>query len=111
MSSILKPGARILYMKVGTHADEPLTAIFARKMKEIEDEGVAFWGYGGGTCHPVNVVQPFAKSFEEQNGTIYLCMEPMNSRHFAPAVRADEFSIDGIAWKPVPRGITVTGSR
>jgi hypothetical protein len=111
MSSILKPGARILYMKVGTHADEPLTAILARKMKEIEDEGVAFWGYGGGTCHPVNVVQPFAKSVEEQNGTIYLCMEPMNSRHFAPAVPADEFSVDGIEWKLVPRGITVTGSR
>jgi hypothetical protein len=111
MSTIIKPGARILYMKVGTHADEPLDAILARKMKEIEDEGVSFWGYGGGTCHPVTMVQPFAKAFEEQNGTIYLCMQPMNSSHFAVTVRADEFSVDGIEWKPVPRGINVTGSR
>ena len=111
MSSIIKPGARILYMKVGTHADEPLDAIFARKIKEIEDEGQAFWGYGGGTCHPLTVVQPFARSFEEQNGTIYLCMQPMDSRHFALSVRAEEFSVDGIKWEPVPRGINVTGSR
>jgi hypothetical protein len=111
MSTIIKPGARILYMKVGTHADEPLDAILARKIKEIQDEGVSFWGYGGGTCHPVTMVQPFAKTFEEQNGTIYLCMQPMNSKHFAVTVRAEEFSIDGIEWKPVPRGINVTGSR
>jgi hypothetical protein len=111
MPSIIKPGARILYMKVGTHADEPLDTIFARKMKEIENEGVAFWGYGGGTCHPTTMVQPFAKSFEEQNGTILLCMQPMNSKHFAVTVRAEEFSVDGIGWEPVPRGINVTGSR
>lgn len=111
MSSIIRPGARILYMKVGTHADEPLDKIFARKMKEIEQEGVAYWGYGGGTCHPVNTVQPFAASFEEQGGTIYLCMHPMNSRHFAPSARADEFSVDGISWQPIPPGINVTGSR
>lgn len=111
MSSIIKPGARVLYMKVGNHASEPLDKILERKTKEIEDEGVAFWGYGGSTCHPVTVVQPFAKSFEEQGGTIYLCMEPMESKHFAPSVRAEEFSIDGANWKPIPAGINVTGSR
>ena len=111
MSSILKPGARVLYMKIGKHADEPLDEILKRKTKEIEDEGVAFWGYGGSTCHPVNMVQPFAKSFEQEGGTIYLCMEPMNSKHFAASVRAEEFSIDGISWKAIPAGINVTGSR
>lgn len=111
MPPIIKPGAGILFMKVGTHADEPIDAIFARKIKEIEDAGMAFWGYGGGTCHPTNVVQPFAKSFEEQNGTIYLCMEKMNSSHFAVTARAEEYSEDGFGWKPVPVGINVTGSR
>ncbi|MGB8768940.1 MAG: hypothetical protein WCC92_04955 [Candidatus Korobacteraceae bacterium] len=111
MSSIIKPGVRVLYMKVGTHADEPLDKIFARKMKEIEAEGVAFWGYGGSTCHPVTMVQPFAKSFEEQGGSIYLCMQPMESRHFAPSVRAEEFSVDGIKWQPISPAINVTGSR
>jgi hypothetical protein len=111
MSTIIKPGSRILYMKVGNHASESLDIILGRKLKEIEDEGIAFWGYGGSTCHPTTVVQPFAKSFEEEGGTIYLCMEPMESKHFAPSVRAEEFSIDGISWKSVPAGINVTGSR
>lgn len=111
MSTIITPGARVLYMKVGTHADEPLDKIFARKAKEIEEEGVAFWGYGGSTCHPVTMVQPFAKSFEEQGGTIYLCMQPMDSKHFAQTVRAEEFSVDGMQWRPIPAAINVTGSR
>ncbi len=111
MFSIIKPGSRVLYMKVGNHASEPLDKILERKTKEIEDEGMAFWGYGGSTCHPVTVVQPFARSFEEQGGTIYLVMEPMDSKHFAPAVRAEEFSIDGLNWKPIPAGVNVTGSR
>jgi hypothetical protein len=111
MSIILKPGSQIFYMKVGNHASESLEKILKRKRKEIEDEGIAFWGYGGSSCHPINVVQPFAKSFETAGGTIYLCMEPMESKHFALDVRAEEFSVDGMNWQPVPLGINVTGSR
>jgi hypothetical protein len=111
MSLNLKPGSRIFYMKVGNHASESLEKILKRKRKEIEDEGIAFWGYGGSSCHPITVVQPFVKSFEANGGVIYLCMEPMESKHFAPDVRAEEYSVDGINWKPVPPGINVTGSR
>jgi hypothetical protein len=111
MSLTIKPGSHVLYMKVGNHASEPLDVILERKLKEIADEGIAFWGYGGSTCHPTTVVQPFAKSFEAAGGTIYLCMEPMESKHFAPSVRAEEFSIDGFSWQPIPAGIHVTGSR
>jgi len=111
MSSIIKPGAGVLFMKVGTHAQESLDAILARKTKEIEDAGVAFWGYGGNTCHPETMVQPFAKSFHERSGVVYLCMHPMESRHFAPQVGADEYSIDGITWRPVPKGVNILGSR
>jgi len=50
MSSILSPGQGVLYMKVGTHAQEPLEEIIKRKTKEIEDAGYAMWGYGGSTC-------------------------------------------------------------
>jgi hypothetical protein len=111
MSLVIKPGSRILYMKVGNHASESLDTILKRKLKEIEDEGIAFWGYGGSTCHPTTVVQPFARSFEAEGGTIYLCMEPMESKHFALSVRAEEFSVDGVTWQSVPVGIHVTGSR
>ena len=111
MSFIFKPGARLLYMKVGTHAEEPLDKILARKLKEIDEAGFAFWGYGGGTCHPVTMVQPFARSYSEAGGKIYLCMQKMDSRNFAPSIRADEFSVDGIQWEPIPSAINVTGSR
>jgi hypothetical protein len=111
MGTIVTPGAGILYMKVGTHALETLDDIIRRKTKEIEEAGVAFWGYGGNTCHPQNMVQPFAKDYEERGQTIFLCMHPMDSKHFAYPVRADEYSIDGIKWEIIPGAINVLGSR
>lgn len=111
MPEIIKPGQGVLFMKVGTHAQESLEDIIERKTKEIEDAGLAFWGYGGNTCHPQTMVQPFARNFERQGGVIYLCMQEMNSKHFAAQIPADEYSTDGIDWKAIPRGITVLGSR
>ena len=98
-------------MKVGTHAREPLEDIIARKTKEIEDAGLAFWGYGGNTCHPQTMVQPFARKYERQGGVIYLCMQPMESKHFAEQIPADEYSADGSQWTRIPRGVKVLGSR
>jgi hypothetical protein len=111
MTEIILPGSGILLMKVGTHAQEPLEDIIARKTKEIEDAGYALWGYGGNTCHPGTMVQPFAKTFEERGKTIYLCMQEMDSKHFAERLRADQFSVDGITWKDIPTAINVLGSR
>lgn len=101
-------GDSILYMKVGTHASEDLSDIIARKRAEIEAEGMAFWGYGGSTCHPLSMVRPFAL---ESAGPIMLVMQPMTSNHFAEPVRAEEYSEDGVRWKPVPSGINCVGSR
>jgi hypothetical protein len=111
MSGIIKPGQGLLYMKVGTHAREPLEDIIARKTKEIEDAGLAFWGYGGNTCHPQTMVQPFARKYERQGGAIYLCMQPMESKHFAEQIPADEYSADGSQWIQIPKGVKVLGSR
>ncbi len=111
MSNVIHPGAGVLYMKVGTHANEPLESIIDRKRKEIEDEGFGMWGYGGNTCHPTTMVQPFAKMFEERGEAIHLCMEEMDSRHFAEQIRADEYSADGQNWLEVPPGIKPLGSR
>ena len=55
MSDIIRPGVGILFMKVGTHAQETLADIIA-KDQEIEDTGYAMWGYGGNTCHPRTMV-------------------------------------------------------
>jgi hypothetical protein len=109
--SIIEPGQRILFMKVGTHAQEPLEEIIERKTKEIEDAGYALWGYGGSTCHPQMVVQPFAKAYEELGGVIFLCMEPMTSKHYAPPLRANEYSVDAIEWKQIPPEVNARGSR
>lgn len=111
MSAIIQPGAGILFMKVGTHAQEPLADIIARKTKEIKEAGFAMWGYGGNTCHPRTMVQPFAAAWGERQAPIYLCMQEMNSHHFAEQLRAREFSADGAAWSPIPEEINVLGSR
>jgi hypothetical protein len=111
MNIIAKPGAGLIYMKVGTHAGETLDDIIARKQREIEDAGIAMWGYGGATCHPRTMVQPFAQEFASRNQPIVLVMEAMNSKHFAEPLHATEYSVDGILWQPVPRGVVVKGSR
>lgn len=111
MSDIIKPGSGIIFMKVGTHAQETLEDIIDRKRREIADAGFALWGYGGSTCHPVSMVQPFAKSFEKKGRAIYLCMEEMDSRHFADPIRAEQSSADGLKWEDIPPAINVRGSR
>jgi hypothetical protein len=108
---IIRPGAGIIFMKVGTHAREPLENIIERKQKEIDEAGYALWGYGGNTCHPLTSVQPFARDFIKRDGVIYLVMNPMESSHFALPERATEFSSDGATWAKIPAAINVLGSR
>ena len=66
MSELVEPGAGLLFMKVGVHAQETLEDIVARKMGEIDKAGYGLWGYGGNTCHPGTMVQPFAEKFAER---------------------------------------------
>lgn len=111
MSDIIHPGAGVVYMKVGTHAQEELVDIIERKRREIDEVGYAMWGYGGSTCYPSSMVQPFAREFANKGNPIHLVMHRMNSRHYAEKVRAKRFSVDGTKWEPVPSGINVLGSR
>lgn len=104
-------GDRLLFMKVGTHASEDLAAIITRKKLEIEKAGFAMWGYGGNTCHPTSMVQPFAEEVAAIGRPILLVMQPMSSKHFAEPLRAREYSRDGIGWETVPGPINVLGSR
>ena len=98
-------------MKVGTHAQESLEDIIARKSEEIAKVGYAMWGYGGNTCHPSTMVQPFAESFAAQGQPIHLVMEEMDSKHFAEPLCAKEYSADNLTWLEIPEDIQVRGSR
>jgi hypothetical protein len=111
VSGIIKPGEDILFMKVGTHANESLEEIIERKQAEIDAAGFALWGYGGNTCHPLTMVQPFARGAADHGNQIHLCMEPMESKHFAVTERATEFSVDGVSWEKIDPAINVIGSR
>lgn len=102
---------RFLFMKVGNHAGETWEQILERKQKEFEKAGRIFWGYGGTTCHPLNVVQPFARLSVKEQGRILLVMEPIDSKAEPDIVPATEYSSDGIDWRPIPENILVTGSR
>lgn len=110
MNEIVKPGAGVLFMKIGTHANESLADIIARKTEEIRRTGFGMWGYGGNTCHPGSMVQPFARTFAQRGRTIFLCMEQMNSNHFGEGIAA-QFSVDGLTWSDIPDTIEVRGSR
>lgn len=57
------------------------------------------------------MVQPFAKMHQAMGGKIFLCMQEMESHHFADPVRAEQYSVDGIHWQEVPEAINVLGSR
>ena len=111
MSDYFNQGTGLLFMKVGTHAREELETIISRKKAEIDEAGYAMWGYGGNSCHPRTMVQPFAESYAAKGQPIVLCMQPMKSNHFADPVRAEQYSIDGVDWRPVPEKINVYGSR
>ena len=111
MNNIVRPGEGLLFMKIGTHAREDLAEIIERKSREIAATGYGMWGYGGNTCHPSSMVQPFAQAFADQGRTIHLCMEEMQSNHFAEPLCAAEYSIDGVSWKEIPETIEVRGSK
>ena len=111
MSEVLRPGAGIVFMKIGIHAGEPLESIIARKTLEIAQTGYGMWGYGGNTCHPTTMVQPFAETYHQRNEPITLCMNEMQSNHFGEKIRAEKYSVDDETWKPMPATINVVGSR
>ncbi len=107
--SIKKAG--LIFMKVGLHAQESIEDIVKRKQREFEEAGSIFWGYGGNTCHPLTMVQPFAKEVEESGNQVLIVMQKIDSKHAAPPEIAKQYSDDGVNWQPIPKGIEVRGSR
>lgn len=107
----VRPTDAFIFMKVGDHAGESFNDILRRKNAEYRAAGKVFWGYGGAACHPLNQVQPFARTHLRKQGSIYLVMEPVISNADPDIVPAREYSADGVNWMPIPDGINVTGSK
>ena len=101
----------LIFMRVGNHAGETFESILARKKREYEEAGKIFWGYGGTTLHPTKHVQPFAKMWVEKKGSIRIVMQPIDSKANPDVLPANEYSVDGVNWEPIPAGIEVTGSK
>lgn len=101
----------LIFMKVGQHAQESLDDIIVRKRREIDEAGFALWGYGGGTCHPINAVQPFASALAAAGHRLVLAMQPMKSKHDKEPVRKAEYSVDGKTWETIPRAVNALGSK
>lgn len=98
-------------MKVGGHPAESWEQILERKRREYTKAGMIFWGYGGGACHPINQIQPFARLALKEMDKVVLVMEYIKSDADPDIVPATEYSKDGVVWEPIPEGIKVTGSR
>lgn len=111
MKNILLQNTGLLFMKVGLHAGETLEQILERKRREYDEAGMIFWGYGGSSCHPARAVQPFARLKVQEGHGVYIVMEEIESHHPPSKIIANEYSEDGILWKPIPKGIVVRGSR
>jgi len=111
MIEIVRHGAGLLFMKAGTHAQEALADIVARKHIEIANVGYTLWGYGGNTCHPRTMVQPFARTYADRELPIHLVMEETHSSNLAEPLCAAELSEDGLNWQTIPDAIEVRGSQ
>jgi hypothetical protein len=101
----------ILMMKAGFHGDEGLSDIIGRKRAEEALLGYTYWGYGGTLCHPLNVVQSFAKEAAARGNTVDVLFVATESPHIADPVCAGEYSADGISWHGLPQGARVTASK
>lgn len=100
-----------IFMKVGDHANETWDTILERKNREYREAGMIFWGYGGTACHPLTQVQPFVRDQSRNGSPVHLLMEPIDSDADPDVLPATEYSADGVEWKPIPKGVSVTGSR
>lgn len=101
----------IVFMKYGTHANEPPTLILENKVNEVGLCGRTFWGYGGNVCHPINQVQPFIKMNANRGEKTYLVLSRINSSWSGSVSKALFYSLNNTDWIPLPPENVVIGSK
>ena len=99
-----------IFMKVGYSTGETIDHILERKQREFDDAGKIFWGYGGSTVRPRTQAQPFAEEWVLKQGSIRVLMALTESKFNSKLPPAKQYSKDEECWKPLPKGICVTGS-
>ncbi|MGI6108128.1 MAG: hypothetical protein ACOX8B_09395 [Lachnospiraceae bacterium] len=101
----------IVIMKYGVHVSESIDSIITRKMDELQNTGVMYWGYGGTVCHPRTQVQPFVKANFEKGEDTYLLLVRTPSENHSQSARMEYYTEDGTLWEKFPEGINVLGSK
>ncbi len=105
----------IIYIKVGTHAGETIDEIISRKQGEEKRAGLFFWGHGSGMLNPSTRVIPFVEESRHRGIMPKVLMHIMyrnsGKNYSSNSHIAQYYSIDNKNWKPIPKGILVTGSK
>ena len=101
----------IVFMKYGTHANEPPDTIIKRKINEVNLYGYTFWGYGGTSCHPLNQILPFIKMNFERGEETYLVLSRINTVWNGNSTNASFFSFNNKDWLPIPKEHSIRGSK
>lgn len=102
---------KVIIMKYGVHAGEPISNIIERKLNELKLTGKFYWGYGGTLCHPTSQVQPFLNDASENQNSVYLLLTPTKSNNYNDFFELKEFSCNKTDWLPIPQNIHVYGSK
>lgn len=108
---LLCPGSGIIYLKAGATNGLSIASLVAQKSNEIVDLGSALWAYGGNTCHPTSMVQPFADFHKRRGKPIRLLIEDISTEKYVKPYCALEASCDGVDWTEIPDDVNVLGSR
>ncbi len=103
----------VILSVMGPHAGEDEHTIYARKMKEIEDEGFSLWVHSSNSARP-EAVKRLCRRAEDAGETPYCIFiapsSPGGAQPTSQDRRAAEYSGDRIHWQLVPAGINPTGN-
>jgi len=101
----------LILMKVGFHGVESLERIIDRKLREQDELGFCYWGYGGSLCHPVKAIRPYVAQVATSGAPIDVAFLATPSPfHAESEFPANEYSLDGASWSALHPAVSVFAS-